>query len=199
MELRAALAARRMTRSFRPEPVADEEIRELLERARHAPSAGNTQSMAFLLLCGAETERYWRVTLSEQRRAEFPWPGLLEAPVLVLLLTDPSAYVRRYSEADKSASGLGDSDESWPVPYWFVDSGCVLQNILLLAADEGLGALLFGTFEHESAVRSEFGIPDSHRIVGVVAMGHPTEQQRPSASASRSRPAFDQILHVGQW
>ena len=72
--------------------------------------------------------QYWRLTLTPERRAEFPWPGLLVAPTLVVVLTNPEQYVQRYSEPDKSHTGLGDSTEAWPVPYWWVDAGMAVQK-----------------------------------------------------------------------
>ena len=44
---------------------------------------------------------------------------------------------------------------------------------LLAAVDEGLGALFFGVpAPAHGAVRRALGIPDTHRLVGVVALGN---------------------------
>jgi nitroreductase len=194
VELRAALAARRMARAFEPTPLAAGLLDDLLDQARRAPSAGNTNAVSFVVLEGEATTRYWDITLPEPRRSTFAWPGLLRAPALVLVVTDPSAYVRRYAEADKASRGLGVHADAWPVPYWFVDAGCVVENLLLLAAEAELGALLFGPFEHESPLCAAFGIVDGRRIVGVVALGHAADEQRPSRSAARGRPALSDIV-----
>jgi nitroreductase len=193
VELRAAMAARHMVRSFRPDAIDPVLVDELLDLARRAPSAGNTQGVSFVVLDGAAKDRYWDVTLPAGERAAFAWPRLLLAPVLVVVLCDPDAYVTRYAEADKASADLGADVASWSVPYWWVDAGCVVQNLLLLATDAGLGALLFGAFEHEQAVLEAFDCDDGRRIAGVVAVGHAADEQRPSRSTQRPRPPLGTI------
>lgn len=188
-----------MTRAFLDTPVAAAVIDEMLDRARRAPSAGNTASIEFLVLEGADqTAAYWDTTLPAPRRASFPWPGLLRAPVLIVPWVEPDAYVRRYGEDDKAHTVLGTAEEAWPVPYWFVDGGAAVMSLLLDAEARGLGALLFGLFEHEDAVRDRFGVPGGRRAVGTIALGHPAPD-RPSASSSRPRPPLDEVVHRARW
>lgn len=189
-----------MTRSFLSTPIDRVVVDHLLDRARRAPSAGNTSSTQFLVLDTPDAvAAYWDTTLAVERRASFPWPGLLEAPVLVVPWVDPDAYVARYAESDKAHTGLGDTAAAWPVPYWFVDGGAVVMSILLGAEAEGLGALLFGLFEHEAAVRRRFGVPERLRAVGAVALGHGAPDERASGSTRRPRRPLDEIVHRGTW
>lgn len=199
MELRAAVESRRMRRSLRPDALPDALLLDLLDRARRAPSAGNAAAVAFVLLEGAAVARYWDVTLPAHRRASFAWPSLLSAPALVVVTTEPRAYVRRYAEDDKASTGLGHDEAAWPVPFWWVDAGCVIQNLLLLATDAGLGALLFGAFEHEAALRGALGVPEEVRIVGTVALGLPDDPGSPGRSARRARPDLAEVVHRGSW
>jgi len=188
-----------MTRAFLPTPVESAVIDRLIDRARRAPSAGNTASTEFLVLDSpSSVSAYWDTTLSDERREVFPWPQLLDAPVLVVPFVDPSAYVARYAEPDKAHTGLGDSVGAWPVPYWFVDGGAAVMSLLLAAEAEGLGALLFGLFEHETAVRTRFGVPESLRAVGAVALGL-AAPDRPSASGARPRVDISEIVHRSSW
>ncbi|MCQ3809814.1 MAG: nitroreductase family protein [Acidimicrobiia bacterium] len=183
-----------MCRNFLPGPLPDGAVAELLDHARRAPSAGNTQAVEFCVV--NDPEQYWRLTLTSERRAEFPWPGLLVAPVLVVVLTDPKRYVQRYSEPDKSHTGLGESTEAWPVPYWWVDAGMAVQNLLIAATTANLGSCFFGTFEHEDAVMVGLGLPKGRRVVGTVALGYP-DNDRPSSSANRPRRSLDEIIYYG--
>ena len=52
------------------------------------------------------TARFWDATLPDERRATFRWRHLLDAPVMAVALADPQAYVERYAEPDKEATGL---------------------------------------------------------------------------------------------
>ena len=200
MELSDALRARRMVRSFRADPIDPACLDRVLDAGRRAPSAGHSQGWAFVVLEGpVETTRYWDVTLPADRRPAFPWPGLLRAPVLVIPCALPGRYVARYAEADKVRTGLGESAEAWPVPYWFVDTGMATMAMLLQAVDEGLGACFFGIFEHETAVRAEFGIPDDVEPVGTIALGQPDGADRPSRSTGRGRRPRDEVVHRAGW
>lgn len=183
-----------MCRNFLPDPLPDRLLNQLLDQARRSPSAGNTQAVEFCVV--TDPERYWHLTLTPERRAEFPWPGLLVAPVLVVVLTDPGRYIKRYAEPDKAHTGLGDSTDAWPVPYWWVDAGMAIHSLLLGASAEGMGACFFGAFEHEPAIIDGLNIPEGRRIVGIVALGYPAKN-RPSYSSKRPRRPLDEVIHYG--
>ncbi len=160
----AAVRERRMVRDFEPEPVDPGVLERVLATGGRAPSAGNSQGFDLVVLQGEETERYWSVTFPEAAtRARFRWQGLFRAPVLAVAITSPEAYVSRYAEADKVATGLGASVDAWAVPYWWVDAGMAVENLLLAAVAEGLGACFFGLFDHEAAVLAALGVPAGHR------------------------------------
>lgn len=193
----AVIRGRRMVRSFTDAPVGPSQLRDLLDLARRAPSAGNSRPWDLLVLEGTDAVRYWDVTLGD-RRSGFRWQGLLAAPVLIVPYVRPTAYVERYAEDDKAATGLGVGADAWPVPYWWVDGGAVVENLLLAATAAGLGACFFGQFTHEARVRAEFGVPDDRRALGTVALGHPAPDE-PGASAGRPRPTLEDIVHRGAW
>lgn len=205
VELADAIRRRRMVRAFEPGPLRTdmsdaETIDELLAAARRAPAAGNTDALEFVVCLGDDTERYWGATMTPQRRARFGHPGLLLAPALVIVTTRPDAYPERYSEADKGrAATLGSSTDEWPVPFWWVDAGAAIENLLLSATDAGLGACLFGVFDHESAVKAAFGIPSSVRVVATIAVGRPGSDERPGRSARRQQRPLSEVRHHGRW
>lgn len=186
-----------MVRNFRDESVPPDVVDHLLDLARRAPSAGNTQPWEFLVLTDDARQRYWATTLGE-RRSSFRWQGLLHAPVLIVVYVRPDAYTDRYAEPDKASTGLGQGPDSWPVPYWWVDGGAAVEHLLLGAVAVGLGACLFGQFEHEGAVRDAFGVPADRRAAGTIAMGVPAADE-PGRSASRRRPPLDDVVHRQRW
>jgi nitroreductase len=197
--LRDVVVRRRMVRAFTAEPVDADVLDGLLDLARRAPSAGNSQGTAFVVLDTPEAVAgYWDLTLPGERRASFGWPGLLRAPVLVVAVCSPDAYVARYSEDDKGATGLGAGAAAWSVPYWFVDAGMSVEHLLLGVTEAGLGACLFGLFDHEAVVLDALGVPDGWRAVGTIALGHPAPD-RPGTSAGRSRRPVSDVVHRGRW
>lgn len=200
---------RRMTRAYSSLPVDADVLDRMVDLAARAPSAGKTQGWHLVVLEGADTARYWDITLPAEKRATFRWQHLLDAPVLMIALADPDAYVERYGEPDKARTGLGESAEAWPTPYWTVDTSMSVMTLLLGAEDEGLGALFFGVFQREAEVRSELGIPDRMQIIGAITLGHPLDaepgdqpdKQTPGdgRSAQRRRRSADEIIHRARY
>ena len=186
-----------MRRSFASEPIDPRQLSDLLDLARRAPSAGNAQGLSWLVFEGAEqTGRYWAVAMPTGRD-RFAFPGLFNAPVLVVALVDAEAYVARYAEADKIASGLGRRAQDWPVPYWFVDGGMAVQTLRIAAHEAGLASCFFGLFDRERTVLDAFGVPQQLRAVGTVAIGHVTNDARLGRSAGR--PRRSDVIHRGSW
>lgn len=204
MDLADVIRRRRMCRDFQAAPLADGQLDALLDLARRVPSAGFSQGFELVVLEGPEqTGRYWDRALPEAKRADFPWPGLLRAPVLVIPLAHPDAYVSRYAEPDKAKTGLGASADRWPVPYWHIDTGMVVMSLLLAVTDAGLGALFFGMFHERDAVLRDLGVPHGYEPVGIIAIGHPTEAaigaSAEGSAATRPRRPLGTIVHRGGW
>lgn len=188
-----------MTRSFDGASVDPSLIDRLVGWSRRGPSAGNSQSLHVLVLDGEGVAAYWDTTLPADRRDDFPWPGLLRAPVLLVPWVEPARYVDRYAESDKAHTGLGAGVDDWPVPYWWVDGGAAVQNVLLGAEALGLGACFFGQFDHEQAVRKRFGVPEGFRALGTIAVGWADDGDRRSLSAKRGRRPSAETVHHGSW
>jgi nitroreductase len=199
MEFGEVVRRRRMVRDYDPSrPVPADVVERLLEHAIRAPSAGFSQGWAFLVLAEPDDRAlFWSVTTT----ADAPDGWLIRmsrAPLLVVVLSSKDAYLDRYAEPDK---GWTDKDEArWPVPYWDVDAGMAALLMLLTAVDEGLGACFFGVpADRMDDLRAAFGVPASHRPVGVVSVGYPGGEDRPSPSLRRGRRGLDQVVHRGRW
>jgi nitroreductase len=203
MEFSEVVRARRMCRKYTDEPVTLEQLDRVLDVARRVPSAGFSQGFHLLVLNGPdETACFWDHTLPVSDRASFPWPTLITAPVIVLPLADADAYVRRYAEPDKAKAGLGESADNWPVPFWWGDTAMAVQNLLLAATNEGLGALYFGIFRAEAELMASLNVPPGIRPLGAVALGHPASDayaKREGSAGKRLRVPFEEVVHRGGW
>jgi len=187
-----------MTREFSPDPLDPELLDHLVETARHAPSAGYSQGVHFVVLTGEAVAKFWQTTDAEAWFAETQ-EGVLRAPVIVLPVADPLAYTSRYSETDKAGHGLEIAD-NWPVPFWLTDTAMAVQNLLLLVEAHRLGALYFGIFRNVDALLADLGVPAGMLSVGAVAMGHRAATDRPSGSPTkRRRRAVAEVVHYNQW
>ncbi|KQZ88588.1 nitroreductase [Phycicoccus sp. Root563] len=199
MELSQVVRRRRMVRRFDPDrPVPGDVLERILYAAQRAPSAGFSQGWDFVVLEGpSQTQAFWAATRDVEREPDAWLRGVSAAPVLVLCLSDPTAYLDRYAEPDK---GWTDRDPArWPVPYWDVDTGMAAMLMLLTAVDEGLGALFFGVPpDRHTQVRRAHGIPQDRRLVGVVALGHERERTT-SPSLRRGRRSEQEVVHRGRF
>lgn len=195
----ALVRRRRMTRAFDDRPVDPPLLDSLLALGRRAPAAGNTDGLDWVVLEGADTARFWDVTMAAERRAGFAFPGLLGAPVIALPFADPSAYTARYGEPDKARSGLADAGR-WPVPYWSMDGAMAVMVVLLAAEAAGLGALWFGVFREGERLGASLGVPPDRQLLGALALGWPSpDPARPGRSADRPRRPIADTIHRGAW
>jgi nitroreductase len=195
VEFTEVVRRRRMVRRFDPDrPVDRNAVRRALGAAMRAPSAGHTQGWDFIVLDTPERrQHFWAATAD--REPDSWLLGVSAAPALIVCCSNPEAYLDRYAEPDK---GWTDRDrERWPIPYWDVDTGMAALLILLSAVDQGLGALFFGVpaGTHDE-VRLALGIPQTHHIVGVVALGHEARRVT-SPSLRRGRRPFEEAVHWG--
>ncbi len=196
MEFQDVVRKRKMVRSFEQRPIPDEIVERIVANIQKAPSAGFSQGWGFLVLEGKDAARYWNELWPEERRTDWGWPDIFNAPLLIVCLSNKMAYLRRYAEADK---GWTDMDEKrWPVPYWDVGAGMAALLALLTAVDAGLGAVFFGVFD-QAKLRQTFGIPDEYTAVGVVAVGYAKAKDRPSPSLKRGHRAAADVVRRGRW
>lgn len=202
MEFAEVVRRRRMVRRYDtdrsvPRPM----LRAILDLATRAPSAGFSQGWHFLVLDRpSELEAFWAATAGA--RPPDAWlDGMRTAPVLIVPMSDKSAYLRRYAQPDKAGStsatpsGGGD-DAQWPSPYWDIDTGMASVIALLAAVDAGLGGCFFGIpGPRLPAVRSTFGIPERLSPIGVIALGYEAhyEKRRPA----RKRRPLDDVVSWG--
>lgn len=196
MELCDVVRKRRMVRHFTDEPVEREIIERILDLARHAPSAGFTQGQSFVVVTEPELKGKIAELCGEEGYVARGWdPWISEAPVLVVPCTSEEAYHRRYREQDKIQDD--GTEIEWPVPFWFMDSGCATMILLLAVVDEGLSAGFAGVWNLD-ALRELLGIPAEVTPMGVIPIGHGAPDM-PSPSLKRGRKAQGEWAHWEKW
>jgi nitroreductase len=129
------------------------------------------------------------------------WQPLMQAPLIVVPLSNKDVYLDRYTETDK---GWTDRDEAhWPVPYWHIDTGFVAMLLLLAVVDEGLGALYFGIAPPDmEPVKAAFGVPPEYTPIGAIAIGvpdEPVDARQPGSGKTRKRRSLNDVVHRGSW
>ena len=201
MELKEVVRRRRMIRKFEPKQIPDDVLTRVLEVARHAPSGGFSQGFDFIVLNEPEQLKWFYRTTDDPTDPD-PYPGrdAGAAPACIVLpFENKRKYLERYSQPDKIAFGM-DREENWPVPFWTVDTSMAIMLILLAAVDEGLGAWYFGITHGEKELLETLGVPAECKLLGVIALGYPSAEDKPRASVfTRRRRAFEDMFHYGRW
>lgn len=160
MELNTILEKRRSIRKFQAgRKVSEETIRELIQAAIQAPSWKNSQ-----------TARYYVVTsekLLEEVRQEclpaFNQASSGDAPALIV-----TTFVHSRSGFERDGSPSNELGNQWGA----YDLGLHNQNLILKAAELGLGTLIMGIRDGEK-LRELLEIPETETVVAVIALGCP--------------------------
>lgn len=197
MEFTEVVRKRRMVRHFTPEPVPLETVERIVGTAQHAPSAGFSQGVSFVLVTEPETRRRVAAIAGEAEYvASGMHPFISEAPAQIVICTSEKVYKDRYREPDKKPDP-GAEEMEWPAPYWHTDAGCAMLLLLLAAVDEGLAGAFVGVWD-QKGLQDLLGIPDHFMPIGVVMIGHGAEDVR-SPSLKRGRRTLDDVLHRERW
>jgi nitroreductase len=170
-------------------------VERIVHNALRAPSAGFSQGTGFLVLDSPSDVARFRASATPEKDPENWFAAQVDAPLLIVPLSNKDTYLDRYAMPDKGFTDR--SDAWWSAPYWDIDAGFAALLVLLTAADEELGACFFGMpIDRIAVFRKTFGIPDEFTPIGVVSIGYSDEP--PRDLKSRRRPTAD-VVHYGRW
>jgi nitroreductase len=177
------LAERWSPRGFdRTHQISEDSLAAVLEAARWAPSAANSQPWRFLVTRRGDQE-HGRLfaALAPGNQA---WAGAASALILVAARTA--------------------GEEGQAQPWALYDTGLAVAALVTQAQAEGLAVHQMGGFDTD-AVRAEFGLDGSLTPVVVIAVGQcDADADLPAPLAAREaaprtrRPVSDLLLPVGR-
>jgi len=162
---------RRSIRVYSPGEVSEAAVAKLLEAAMAAPSA--------------MTKDPWRFVVVREKQT-----------LAKLATLHPGAAM--LSAAAMAIVACGDMDAAFEcnISYLLQDCSAAIENLLLAAHAQGLGACWVGIHPGEGLikrVREWLGLPGSVVPVAVISLGQPGEQQPP-----RTRYAAEYV-HREKW
>jgi nitroreductase len=203
MEFQDVVRRRRSVRSYDlSRPVPAEITERIIRNGLRAPSAGFSQGWAFLVLdTRAEVARF-RDAVRPDTEPENWFAANVQAPLVIVALSNKDAYLDRYAQPDKGFTDR--SDAWWTAPYWDIDTGFAALLMWLTATDAGLAACFFGLpIDRIGSFRSAFAVPGKYHPIGAISIGYDNEPARHvSATRERTRAMrkpIGQTVHRGQW
>lgn len=134
----------------RDETVSRKVVGRVLEAGRHAPSPGGVQSLEFIVLESEEPKRQVKSVVGDSR--------VEEAPTVIVVVSDRGRMQRRFGR--EKAVEAGDMEASTAV-----------QNMRLVAQDNGVSSCRFSGFEGE-ALGDMLNCPENIVPTDVVALAY---------------------------
>lgn len=157
----------RQVRRFRPDPIPDEVLSDILDVARWTGSAKNVQPWDLLLVRDQETLR-WLAQTGQ-------YTGFLDGAALAIVL-----IMDGYSTATEA-----------------YDEGRLTERIMLAAKAHGVGSgtAWFGSEEASAQVRARLGIPDGKHVRSAVGLGYPVDDALTPSGRGGRKPLAEIVHH----
>lgn len=174
MDIRQAIYTRRAVRAFKPQPVDEAMLRQLVDAAIQAPSAMNRQPWSFTVV--RDKALLDRISNESKALLLKTTPAGLVSHHLQDMLASPQFDI--FYHAPVLIVISADGDGPWAVP----DCALAAQNLMLAARAAGLGTCWIGFAQgwlSTAEGKAALGIPASHVPVAPIIVGHPTAEPPP--------------------
>ncbi|NJC72546.1 nitroreductase [Planosporangium thailandense] len=171
METWDAIRSRHNVRDFTDQPIPPEDLDQVLEAGRRAPSAQNWQPWDFVVVTD-------RDRLTELATV---WQGaghVARSAATIALVAPVPANERQRDH----------------VQY---DLGQATMSMMIAAADLGIGTG-HSAVGDQARARELLGFPDDRFCAYLIAAGYPADQPLRPVERLNRRP-FDEVVHRGHW
>ncbi len=163
VDVMEAIRTRRSIRKYKPDPVPEDVLREVLEAARLAPSAGNRQPWLFVVVRDPQ--------LKEKLKEAYGAEWFYTAPVIICACGYPDRAWTRFDGKN----------------YVDVDVTIAMDHLILAAWEKGLGTCWIGAFDPEK-VKQILELPEGAEPIAMTPLGYPDEQPE-----ARPRKSLEEI------
>ena len=154
MSVYETILKRRTVRKFKQQKIDRSILEKLIDAARLAPSAMNLQPVKYVIVDDAEKAA--RVFESVK------WAGYIAPEGNPAPDERPVAFIVVLEDTELRRNGFD------------LDIGAAVQNILLVAAEQGIGTCWMGAIDRD-AIRLTLAIPGRYTINTVIALGYAAE------------------------
>jgi nitroreductase len=160
MDVYEAVLKRRSIRRFKNRAVPDEVLEKCIDAARLAPSGRNQQLCDYIVINDAKVLPgiFENIGGSAKLPPEKGGPRPEQSPKAYTLI-----LINKSREGDPGRRRVT-----------LIDLGLAAENLILTALEQGIGCCPILMF-NEADLKLLLGIPDTHDIALVIAMGYPDE------------------------
>jgi nitroreductase len=153
MEIKEAIEKRRSIRKYLDKEISRDVVDELIEAARLAPSARNSQTWKFKIV---EDKK---VISNLKEAGAFHQDFVYRAPLIIICCADPNAYPVKSSIISATERVI-------------TDLAIASEHIVLRAVELGLGSCYIGLLD-EKKLKKELEIPEDYVLHYALAIGYP--------------------------
>jgi nitroreductase len=164
-------------RSYSDRAIEEENLNLILESARLAPSASNTQPWRFYVVKDKEKIKALSEKMPLGSRVIIN-SFIAEAPTVIVATAGPLSFLYRV------ASYI--VNKKW----YYMDAAIALEHMVLTAWEMGIGSCWIGWFD-EKTVKSLFGIPQEEEVIAMLTLGYPKEGYIPH---HKNRKSFEEVV-----
>lgn len=203
MELKQSIENRHSIREFTNEPVAIEDLKEMVRRAGLAPSMNNQQPWKFFVITNTELLQQMAKTVVQKieslpskashysqivkSQVEMFATFFKDAPAVIAVCMQP--YEGFLEKATQISAEELRQLQNYP---GMQSAGAAIQNILLSAVDLGYGACWMNSpLTARQELEQVLGISEPFTLVSFIAIGKPVKESK----AYNKRPLSD-ILEI---
>jgi nitroreductase len=170
MEFSELIKNRYSVRAYKPDPVENEKLEQVLEAARLAPTAANRQPFQLIVIHTAGRE--------DELRRVYHREWFTDAPLVICACgVADQGWVRSYDEKN----------------YTCVDVAIIMDHLILAAANLGLGTCWIGAFDPQAA-REILGLPDEVEPIVLTPLGYPADRLGP-----KERKPLTDLVRYERW
>jgi nitroreductase len=158
---------RTSVRKYKTDAVSPEQIELLMKAGMAAPSAMNVQPWEFVVVQKRE---------NLDKIVQFhPYSQMLkEAPLAIIVCADKNKGAAEFTVKK----------------FWIQDCSAATENIMLQAAEMGLGSVWLGTYPKTEVcepIAKAFNLPTNIILVTIIALGHPDGEVTPKNKFDKSK------------
>ena len=152
-------------RKYADKPIEEEKLKLILESARLAPSASNSQPWNFYVVKEKEKIRALSQKMPLGSRVVIN-SFMAQAPVVIVATAGPIDLLR------KVLSYI--VNKRW----YYMDVSIALEHMVLTAWELGIGSCWIGWFD-EKRVKQLLDIPENQEVIAMLTLGYSKEEKIP--------------------
>jgi nitroreductase len=169
-------AKRQSVRHYKPDPVPEEHLSQILDAARRSPTSGNQQPWKFLVVRNPATIERLRARCLQLYEAK--WPKELSLEDKATRKENASKHLAGYFSAPVFIVVLTDSQSMYPT-YNHHDGPLAAGYLCLAARALGYGTVYVTDAIPEQATREVLAIPERYERVCITPLGVPDGWHEP--------------------